>query len=152
MPKTGKKTGPSSIAAPSRPKGFSALLADVKQRIQSAQTRAMLAVNAELVRLYWDIGRLIDERQEREGWGAAVIPRLAAELRNELPEVKGFSTRNIDRMVAFYRYYPNPGQISPQPVAKLGGGESSSQPVAKTKVPQAATQLVASQKAPQPVA
>ena len=69
---------------------FTALLADVKSRIQAAQTRAVLSVNAELVRLYWDIGQIIDERQQREGWGAAVIPRLARELHNELPELKGF--------------------------------------------------------------
>ena len=53
--------------------GFAALLADVKGRIQNAQTRAVLAVNSELSRLYWDIGRIIDERQQREGWGAAQI-------------------------------------------------------------------------------
>jgi DUF1016 N-terminal domain len=68
---------------------FAALLADVKRRIQSSQTRAILAVNTELVRLYWDIGRIIDLRQQREGRGAAVIPRLAKELKNELPELKG---------------------------------------------------------------
>jgi len=48
---------------------FAVLLADVKGRIQAAQTRAVLSVNAELVRLYWDIGRIIDGRQQREGWG-----------------------------------------------------------------------------------
>ena len=90
---------------------FAALLADVKQRIQSAQTRAVLAVNAELVRLYWDIGRIIDERQQREGWGTAVIPRLAKELKNELPELKGFSERNIKWMLAFYREYRDPAAI-----------------------------------------
>ncbi|WP_288898632.1 DUF1016 N-terminal domain-containing protein [uncultured Delftia sp.] len=78
-----------------------ALLADIKQRVRHAQTRAMLAVNAELIRLYWDIGALIDQRQKREGWGAAVIPRLAKDLHNELPEEKGFSERNIKRMLAF---------------------------------------------------
>ena len=82
-------------------KGFAALLADVKLRIQTAQTRAVLAANAELIRLYWDIGRMIDTRQKLEGWGAGVIPRLAAELKNELPELKGFSERNIGRMIAF---------------------------------------------------
>lgn len=110
---------------------FSALLADVKGRIQAAQTRAVLAVNAELVRLYWDIGRIIDQRQQREGWGAAVIPRLAAALKNELPEVKGFSERNIDRMIAFYREYSNPENFSPPPVAKLAPSEKVPQPVAK---------------------
>ena len=114
---------------------FAALLADVKQRIEASnpQTRAVLAVNAELVRLYWDIGCIIEERQKREGWGAAVIPRLAQELKNELPDLKGFSERNIKRMLAFYREYPDPGvncatigwlqlaasSISPQAVAKL---------------------------------
>jgi len=92
------------------PGNFVELLADVRNRIQVAQTRAMLAVNSELVRLYWDIGRIIDARQKHEGWGTAVIPRLAAELKNELPEIKGFSERNIKRMLAFYRDYPNPNQ------------------------------------------
>ena len=58
--------------------GFTALLADVKLRIQTAQTRAMLAVNSELVRLYWDIGRMIDARQKLEGCaGTSVGPRSA---------------------------------------------------------------------------
>jgi len=56
-----------------------------------------------MIRLYWRIGRVIDERQQREGYGTAVIPRLARDLHNELPEEKGFSERNIKRMLAFYR-------------------------------------------------
>lgn len=92
---------------------FGALLADVKGRIQVAQTRAVFAVNSELVWLYWDIGRLIAQRQLQEGWGAAVIPRLSRALHNELPDLKGFSERNIKRMVAFYRDYPQPEAIVP---------------------------------------
>jgi len=111
--------------------GFAALVTEVKGRIQAAQTRAMLAVNAELVRLYWDIGRIIDERQQREGWGAAVIPRLAKKLKNDLPEIKGFSERNIDRMIAFHRSYPVPSEFSPPPVAKLTHPEKVPQAVAK---------------------
>jgi predicted nuclease of restriction endonuclease-like (RecB) superfamily len=118
---------------------FTALLADVKVRIQSAQTHAVLAVNSELVRLYWDVGRIIDERQRSEGWGAAVIPRLAKELNNELPELKGFSERNIKRMLAFYREYPH--SIVPQAAAQLGVS-SSPHSVAKSvspgKMPQVA--------------
>jgi predicted nuclease of restriction endonuclease-like (RecB) superfamily len=113
--------------------GFAALVTEVKGRIQAAQTRAMLAVNAELVRLYWDIGRIIDERQQREGWGAAVIPRLASELRNELPELKGFSERNIKLMLAFYREYPNPGEFVQQAVSQLPGAAKSPQLVAKIR-------------------
>jgi predicted nuclease of restriction endonuclease-like (RecB) superfamily len=124
---------------------FAALLADVKSRIQAAQTRAVLSVNAELVRLYWDIGRIIDDRQHREGWGAAVIPRLAKELKNELPELKGFSERNIDRMIAFYRQYSRPDEFSPPVVAKLQPQEKVPPMVAKSptseKVPQPAARL-----------
>lgn len=111
--------------------GFASLLADVKGRIQTAQTRAVLAVSSELVRLYWDIGRIIDDRQKREGWGAGVIPRLAAGLKNELPDLKGFSERNIDRMIAFYRAYPTPAEFSPPPVAKSLRADKVPQPVAK---------------------
>jgi hypothetical protein len=97
---------------------YAHLLKDIKARIQQAQTRALFAVNAELVRLYRDIGRMIDERQKLEGWGTAVIPRLARRLHNELPEEKGFSQRNISRMIASYRAYPAPADFLPQPVAK----------------------------------
>jgi hypothetical protein len=103
---------------PTRPPDYAGLLKEIKDRSDQAQTRAILTVNAELIRLYWDIGKRIDARQRAEGWGSAFIPRLARELHNELPELKGFSERNIGRMIAFYREYPNPGEILPQPAAK----------------------------------
>lgn len=96
---------------------YAGLLADIKRRVRHAQMSAMLAVNAELIRLYWGIGALIDGRQKREGWGSAVIPRLARDLHNELPEEKGFSERNIKRMLAFYREYAHL-QLVPQAVAQ----------------------------------
>jgi hypothetical protein len=104
----------------SLPADYASLLRDIKDRIRQAQTRAVLAANAELVRLYWDIGRIIDDRQQQEGWGAAVIPRLARELKNELPEQKGFSERNIKRMLAFYRRIPEPGRHSAAIGGKIG--------------------------------
>lgn len=72
------------------PNDYPALLADIKQRVRHAQTRAMLSVNAELIRLYWSVGRIIETSQQQEGYGTAVVPRLARDLCNELPEVKGF--------------------------------------------------------------
>lgn len=128
--------------AGSRPKSaavgrsdFAALLADVKGRIQAAQTRAVLAVNAELVRLYWDIGRIIADRQRREGWGAAVIPRLALKLKNELPDLKGFSERNIKLMVQLASEYPHafpaPDSIGQPPVAQLPSDPEGQLPVAQ---------------------
>ena len=118
---------------------YASLLGDVKSRIQQAQSRAVLAANAELIRLYWDIGRTIDARQKEEGYGTGVIPRLARDLHNELPEQKGFSERNIKRMLAFQRAYPRPAEVVPQPVAQLLPQPISSsepvlqQPVAKVK-------------------
>jgi predicted nuclease of restriction endonuclease-like (RecB) superfamily len=117
---------------------YAALLQDVKSRIQSAQARAVLAVNAELVRLYWQIGRLLDARQAEAGWGAAVIPRLALDIRNELPEVKGFSERNLKRMLAFFRTYPDEPEFVPQAVAPMAV-PAGGRPLA-AKVPQAVAQ------------
>lgn len=74
-----------------------------------------------MLHLYWDIGQMIDASQREEGWGAAVIPRLAADIQNDLPDIRGFSARNLDRMVAFYRAYPPPAEISPQAVAQVTG-------------------------------
>lgn len=118
---------------------YAELLGLIKQRIRQGQTRAVFAANAEMILTYWDIGRMILERQEHEGWGASVIPRLSRDIRNELPEVKGFSERNIGRMIAFYRAYPSLGNFLPQPVAKIHstGNESA------TKVPQPVAKLSA---------
>ena len=98
---------------------YSDLLAGIKIRIRQAQNRATMSANAEMLCLYWDIGRMVALKQDAEGWGAAVIPRLAVDLCNDLPEIKGFSERNIGRMIAFFRAYPDMDKISPQPVAKL---------------------------------
>jgi hypothetical protein len=97
---------------------YSYLLTDIKTRIQGAQVRALLAVNAELLRLYWEIGQVLHTRQQEKGWGAGVIPKLAIDLHNELPELKGFSERNLKRMLGFYRAYPQPEQFVPQAVAQ----------------------------------
>jgi predicted nuclease of restriction endonuclease-like (RecB) superfamily len=103
---------------PAKHRDYATLLVDIKQRIRAAQMRATFSANAELVQLYWDIGRTIDHEQQQRGWGTAVIPRLARDLRRQFPEIKGFSERNISRMIAFFRAYPAPS-ILPQPVAKL---------------------------------
>src|ERR1035438_7960895 len=80
---------------------YSEFLADLKSRIQAAQLRAALAVNRELVLLYWQIGRDILDRQARESWGAKVIDRLAADLKHAFPDMKGFSPRNLKYMRRF---------------------------------------------------
>jgi len=99
------------------PADYPSLLADIKQRIRTAQVRAAFSANAELIRLYWDIGRALEARQQQEGWGAGIIPRLARDLHNEIPDIKGFSERNLKRMIAFYRAYREHDLKVPQPVA-----------------------------------
>src|SRR5580658_3457290 len=81
--------------------GYAPFLGAVKDRIRAAQVKATLSANAELIHLYWDIGRAIEAMQKKEGWGAGVIPRLARDIVNDMPEVKGFSERNIKLMTQF---------------------------------------------------
>ena len=94
-------------------------LHDLKARIRAARTRAALAVNLELVLLYWHIGRDILERQEREGWGAKVIVRLATDLRVEFPDMRGFSPRNLKYMRKFAESW-NDEEFVQQTAAQIG--------------------------------
>jgi hypothetical protein len=116
---------------------YSQLLAHIKDRTRHAQVKATLSANSEMILMYWDIGRMIHERQQHEGWGAKVVPKLAQDIRNELPEVKGFSQRNLKRMIAFYREYPLLSTNVPQLVAQLPTGENER----IEKVPQPVAQL-----------
>ena len=95
------------------------LLLDIKNRVRQGQIKAYVSANAEMLATYWDIGKMIHERQQIEGWGKAVIPRLAVDLKNELAESKGFSERNLKMMLTFYKEYPDVNLISPLAVAKL---------------------------------
>jgi len=105
------------------PDGYADWLADLKSRIHTAQQRATLAVNRELVLLYWQIGRDILARQAEQGWGAKVIERLAHDLRTAFPEMKGFSRANLMYMRAFAEAWPD-GEIVQQAVGHLPWGHN----------------------------
>lgn len=105
------------------PTDYPAWLAELKGRIHAAQQRAALAVNRELVLLYWQIGRDILDRQRREGWGAKVIDRLAQDLRSAFPDVKGFSRANLMYMRAFAEAWPDRAMVQ-QPVGQLPWGHN----------------------------
>ena len=105
------------------PADYAAWLAELKTRIHTAQQRATLAVNRELVLLYWQIGRDILDRQGREGWGAKVIERLAQDLRNAFPDMKGFSRANLMYMRAFAEAWPD-AEIVQQAVGQLPWGHN----------------------------
>ncbi|MCV3213234.1 DUF1016 N-terminal domain-containing protein [Plectonema radiosum NIES-515] len=87
--------------------GYDDFLSELKTRISHAQIRAAVAVNKELILLYWQIGRDILHRQQQQGWGAKVINRLATDLQQAFPEIKGFSPRNLKYMRAFAQAYPD---------------------------------------------
>ena len=109
------------------PADYPQFLAEVKARIAGARTRAALAVNGELIRLYWEIGHEILEREQREGWGARVINRLAADLRREFPGITGFSRSNLKYMRAFAEAWPaeeGDDSIGQQPVGQLPWGQN----------------------------
>src|SRR5262245_35646670 len=87
--------------------GYERFIGELKQRIRSAQIRSGLAVNRELVLLYWRIGRDILERQKKEGWGAKVIDRIAFDLTRAFPNTTGFSARNLKYMRSFAEAWPD---------------------------------------------
>ena len=92
---------------------YAHLLAEVKERVRTAQYAALKAVNTELVQLYWDIGRMIAERQEKAGWGRSVVENLSADLRREFPGVSGFSVQNLWYMRQFFTEYHAQKRLQP---------------------------------------
>lgn len=122
------------------PTDYPGFLESLKSRVRQAQTKAMLSVNRELIQLYWDIGRLIVERQELAGWGKSVVERLAADLQKAFPGMGGFSAVNVLRMKSFFAAYRPASAISSQAVTELATGQSPSKPKGK-KVAQPARQL-----------
>ncbi|MGB7416270.1 MAG: PDDEXK nuclease domain-containing protein [Thermosynechococcaceae cyanobacterium] len=107
--------------SPARFEGYDVFLTDIKQRIHTAQVKAKLAVNQELILLYWQIGHEILTRQDQQGWGSKVIDQLAKDLRKEFPEMTGFSPRSLKYMRAFAEAYTE-DQIVPQLVAQIPWG------------------------------
>ena len=103
------------------PKSYQDLLSLLKSQIRTAQVRAALAVNQELVLLYWGIGKQILDRQREDGWGAKVIERLAQDLHVEFPEMQGLSPRNLKYMRAFAEAWPDE-PIVQQLAAQFAGG------------------------------
>lgn len=112
---------PTGLISP--PEGYADWLADLKTRIHTAQQRATLAVNRELVGLYWHIGCDILARQAVQGWGAKVIERLADDLRAAFPDMKGFSRANLMYMRAFAEAWPD-AEIVQQAVGQLPWGHN----------------------------
>ena len=105
------------------PADYADWLTALKNRIYQAQQRSTLAVNQELILLYWQIGKDILARQSEQGWGAKVIEQLAHDLRNAFPEMKGFSRSNLLYMRAFADAWPDVQTVQ-QAVGQLPWGHN----------------------------
>ncbi len=87
--------------------------AEIRQKIRDAQYKALKAVNKELINLYWDIGKMIVERQKKLGWGKSVVEKLSVDLQSEFHGISGFSYANLWRMRLFYNTYQNNEKLAP---------------------------------------
>lgn len=105
------------------PAHYADWLTHLKQRIAHTQQRAALAVNQELILLYWHRGREIVEQQQQQGWGAKVIAQLAQDLHAAFPDMKGFSRTNLMSMRAFFEAWPDEAIVQ-QLVGQLPWGHN----------------------------
>lgn len=107
----GRRREDASFPVPSShrglPESYATVLGAIKDLIKTERLRVVMAANSAMVILYWDIGRLILQRQEREGWGAKIIDRLSADLRDAYPDMSGLSPRNLKYMRAFAAAWPD---------------------------------------------
>ncbi|ANP74832.1 PDDEXK nuclease domain-containing protein [Cryobacterium arcticum] len=104
------------------PDGYSEFLRDLKQRVTNARSQAQRTVNTQLIELYWSLGRAILSEQEKQGWGAGVMNRLAQDLRSEFPEMTGLSRSNLFYMRAFAASWTGEAPIVQQAVGQLPWG------------------------------
>lgn len=112
-----------SLAGDAAAGRYAETLAAAKAAIQAARSRAVLAANSELIGLYWQLGRLIMERQAADGWGAKVVERFSADLRAEFPEMTGLSVRNLRYMRSLAHAWPS-AEIVQRVVAALPWGHN----------------------------
>lgn len=92
---------------------YKTFLKEIKERIHKAQYDAFKAVNKELITLYWDIGKSIVGKQDKLGWGKAIVETLAKDLQKEFPGIQGFSVQNLWNMRQFYSAYKDNPKLQP---------------------------------------
>lgn len=130
--KTAKSKDAPALQTSGLPEGYGQFLEGLKDSIRTTQLKAAVAVNRELVGLYWQIGKGIVERQRAYVMGNAVVDRLGRDLQSSFPGLSGFSRTNVYRMRAFYLAYPGPEEIVPQPVGRIS---ETALPVAVEDIP-----------------
>jgi predicted nuclease of restriction endonuclease-like (RecB) superfamily len=103
---------------------FSAWVSALKAKIHAVRNKLAFAINVQILELYWEIGKEIAEKQEKSGWGSGFIDRIAAELKHEFPEVKGFSRRNVYAVLQWYKFYSVKYPFVPHHVAQIPWGHN----------------------------
>lgn len=127
---------------------YANLLRRIKQRVAQGQQRAIYSANEELLRMYWDIGEMLNSNQMADGWGQKTLGRLAVDLKNEFPKIKGFSVRNMQCMMQFYEEYNkeltlpkcNTPEITQSPIAQLNKNTKTDEyPITQSSIAQLPT-------------
>ncbi len=106
----GKNEGvimPVPVASGELPEEYISFLKKIKEQIRSERLKTVLAANSALVMMYWDIGYSILQKQRDQGWGAKIIDRLSADLKESFPDMGGFSARNLKYMRKFAESWPD---------------------------------------------
>lgn len=100
------------------------LLKEIKTCVKTSQIKATISLNAKMLEMYFEIGKLIYQQQQEHIWGAKIIKKLALDIKNELPKEKGFSERNLKFMVQFYKEYSDEKLIGKQAVSQIPWGHN----------------------------
>lgn len=106
------------------PPDYRLWLENVKTTIRSAQIKAALSVNEKMIRMHWDLGRMIDDKIQNAQWGEGIIKHIASDLKAEFPNLTGFSRDNLYFMLRFYRFYQNAEPIVEQLVQQIPWGHN----------------------------
>jgi len=100
-------------------KNYNTWIVELKDKVKQAQQRAFLSVNQEMLKLYWNLGKEITEKIESAKYGDKIVPRIASDLQEAFPDIKGFSYRNIKYMRQWFQFYNKEVSIGQQPVAQF---------------------------------
>jgi predicted nuclease of restriction endonuclease-like (RecB) superfamily len=119
------------MKTPTNATEYREFIREIKSRIQSAQLKAAVSVNQELLRLYWDLAERIIARQQASAWGDGILGQISRDLQSEFPDMKGFSRRNLELMRQWYRFWTGPNAIAQQAVSQLENTLSRQQLVAQ---------------------
>lgn len=114
-------------------KAYTQWLRQLKERVRSAQIKAALKVNAELLELYWDLGKEIVEKEKEAKWGSGLIEQLSSDLTKEFPEIQGFSRTNLFYIRKWYLFYSGSMPIVPQAVGQLKNSKRKTSSLNKRK-------------------